>query len=78
MMTEAIKGKSTEEAEEIFEAFHGMLTDGPDADYDADEVGDLEALSGVSEFPVRIKCATLPWHTLRAAIQGGDSSVSTE
>ena len=79
MMTEAIKGKSVEEAEEIFEAFHGMLTDGPDADYDADEVGDLEVLSGVSEFPVRIKCATLPWHTLRAAIKGsGDSSVSTE
>ena len=79
MMTEAIKGKSVEEAEEIFEAFHGMLTDGPDADYDADEVGDLEVLSGVSEFPVRIKCATLPWHTLRAAIKdSGDSSVSTE
>ena len=78
MMTEAIKGKSLEEAEELFEAFHGMLTDGPDADYDPDEVGDLEVLSGVSEFPVRIKCATLPWHTLRAAILGKDSSVSTE
>lgn len=78
MMTEAIKGKSTEEAEGLFEAFHEMLTRSPGSDFDLDEVGDLEILSGVSEFPIRIKCATLPWHTLRAALQGHGDSVSTE
>ena len=78
MMTETVKGKSKEAAEKVFDAFRRMLTREPGSDFDPDEVGDLEVLSGVSEFPVRIKCATLPWHTLHAALEGGEDSVSTE
>lgn len=77
MMTESIKGKSSEQAERIFDAFHEMLTGGPAEGCNADELGDLEALSGVSEFPTRVKCATLSWHTLKAALDGKES-VSTE
>ena len=78
MMTESVKGKSLEEATHIFESFHQMVTREPGADFDADGLGDLEALSGVCEFPVRIKCATLSWHTLRSALEGKDEVVSTE
>ena len=78
MMTETVKGKSKEAAEKVFDAFRRMLTREPGSDFDPDEVGDLEVLSGVSEFPVRIKCATLPWHTLHAALEGREDSVSTE
>ena len=78
MMTDAVKGKRTDEAEELFDAFHQMLTRAPGADFDPDAVGDLEALSGVNEFPVRVKCAVLSWHTLRAALEGGEDAVSTE
>ncbi len=79
MMTEVVKGKSVAEAEELFDAFHQMVTREPGTDFDPDEkLGDLEILSGVSEFPIRIKCATLSWHTLRAALEGREESVSTE
>ena len=78
MMTETVKGKSKETAEKVFNAFRRMLTREPGSDFDPDDVGDLEILSGVSEFPVRIKCATLPWHTLHAALEGDEDSVSTE
>lgn len=79
LMTEAVRGKSTEEAEELFESFRRMMTRGIGEDYDADLLGDLEALSGLTEFPVRIKCATLSWHTLRNAClavrQGLDDTI---
>ena len=80
MMTESIKGKSTEEAERIFEAFHKMLTRAPgdEPDLEDDDLGDLEVLSGVSKFPTRVKCATLSWHTLRAALEDKEGTVKTE
>ena len=78
LMTESVKGKTTAEAREIFEAFRHMMTRGPGADFDADKLGDLEILSGVTDFPIRVKCATLIWHTLSAALEGRDDAVSTE
>lgn len=78
MMTESIKGKSEAEARRVFEAVHQMLTRGPKQGLDADNLGDLEMLSGVARFPIRVKCASLSWHTLRAALEGRQSAVSTE
>ena len=77
MMTQSVKGKTTQEAEETFEAFRLMMTD-LDAELDYDTLGDLESLSGVVEFPTRIKCAVLAWHTLRAALDGQTGAVTTE
>ena len=75
MLTESIKGKTSAEADQVFEAFHKMLTAGPGEDPDSDTLGDLEVLAGVSEFPTRVKCATLSWHTLRSALEGeGDAT----
>jgi nitrogen fixation NifU-like protein len=77
MMTAALKGKTLAEAEALFERFHRMLTGQPNAG--AAELGKLAVFSGVSEFPVRVKCATLAWHTLQAALQSqSDVVVSTE
>ena len=77
MLTESVKGKSTREAVGIFDAFHRLLTDGA-SDGDADVLGDLEVLSGVSAFPTRVKCATLSWHALRSALEGREETVKTE
>ncbi len=77
MLTQSIKGQSVEKAHEIFDAFHNMLTD-PSAEVDYDLLDDLESLSGVSNFPTRIKCAVLAWHTLRAALDGQPEAVMTE
>jgi nitrogen fixation protein NifU and related proteins len=76
MMTQALKGKRTEEAEKLFEKFHRVVT-GRNG-MEATELGKLAAFSGVSEFPVRVKCATLAWHALRAALRGEQHAVSTE
>jgi nitrogen fixation NifU-like protein len=79
MMGEALKGMPVEEAKKVFRSFHDLLTaetkDMPDED-----LGKLVVFSGVREFPVRVKCATLAWHTLRAALEDhrGDAPVSTE
>ena len=80
MMTEAVKGKSRTEAEALFERFHKLVTRDPaTAEQAADPaLGKLAVFSGVSEFPVRVKCASLPWHTLKAALDGDDRPVSTE
>ena len=78
MMTEGIKGKSTAEAEKISDAFRRMITQTNAEDIDPDLLGDLEILSGVSKYPARIKCATLSWHTLHAALNANDQRVSTE
>ncbi|HZP26917.1 MAG TPA: SUF system NifU family Fe-S cluster assembly protein [Dehalococcoidia bacterium] len=67
MMTEAITGKTVEEAERLFSSFQEMLV-APAAEEAGDDLGDLEALYGVRKFPVRVKCATLAWHTLRDAL----------
>lgn len=75
LMTDAIKGKTAEEAERTFEKFHSLLTEErpPTAD-----LGKLAVFSGVREYPMRVKCATLAWHTLRAALRGEHQPVSTE
>jgi nitrogen fixation protein NifU and related proteins len=72
MMTEALAGKSRTEAEALFQRFHELLTSDPSkaAQNAAPELGKLAVFSGVCEFPVRVKCASLPWHTFRAALQG--------
>ncbi len=77
MMTQSVMGQSVAQAAEVFDAFHLMMTD-PDAELDYDTLGDLECLSGVIEFPTRIKCAVLAWHTLRAAMDGSTGAVTTE
>jgi nitrogen fixation protein NifU and related proteins len=78
LMTEAIKGRTLVEAEALFGRFHDLLTD--DATVTDEEVlGKLAVFEGVREFPVRVKCATLPWHAFRAAVhQTVDQSVTTE
>ena len=74
MMTQSLKGKSAGEAEELFTRFHDLVT----GNGNGEEVGKLAAFSGVSEFPLRVKCATLAWHALRAALKGEKEAVSTE
>ncbi len=78
MMTAAVKGKTTAEAEGLFETFHRMVTADLSAAADPLVVGKLAAFAGVREFPVRVKCATLPWHTLQAALEGRGQISSTE
>ena len=81
LMTEALKGRTKAEAEELFERFHALITAAPDqAELHADaSLGKLAVFSGVCEFPVRVKCASLPWHTLKQALAGqAPAPVSTE
>ena len=75
LMTEVVKGKSTQEVNALFDSFHQLVTEGKSSD---ERLGKLAALAGVSEFPVRVKCATLAWHTLKAALLNDPKSVSTE
>ena len=77
MMTQSIKGKRLDEANDVFNAFHEMITH-PDIEPDYDTLGDLETLAGVNEFPTRIKCAVLPWHTMRSALKGEGETITTE
>ena len=77
LMTTALKGKTKAEAEELFRKFHDMVTGEGDG-ADPMELGKLAVFCGVSEFPVRVKCASLPWHTLHAALEGKDAPISTE
>ncbi len=75
MMTEMVTGKTDEEARRLFESFHRLMT-GEDAG-EGEDLDKLVVLSGVRQFPMRVKCATLAWHTMTAAIKG-DDTVSTE
>jgi nitrogen fixation protein NifU and related proteins len=77
LMTGAVKSLSREEAERLFEQVHRLVTEGPEG-VDLEALGKLAVLSGVSAFPARVKCASLAWHALRAALEGKDASVSTE
>ena len=77
LMTEGVKGKSLQEAETVFADFHELLT-GADAEIDLNRMGKLAVLAGVREYPSRVKCATLCWHTLHALMAGDDAPVSTE
>jgi len=79
LMTEAVKGKLLAESEKLFESFHELLTGDPSVKGKAGaELGKLAVFEGVREFPVRVKCATLAWHTLQAALAGGDKPATTE
>jgi nitrogen fixation NifU-like protein len=75
MMTDAMKGRSVGEARALFDRFHRMVTTAPDAT--VEDLGKLSALAGVREFPVRIKCASLAWHTFKAALEH-EQRTSTE
>ncbi len=77
LMTELIKGQTLKEAEAFFQAFHKIVT-GKDDELKLKELGKLAVLAGVRQYPSRIKCATLPWHSLEAAIKGSEEMVSTE
>lgn len=78
MMTEALKGRRVEECEELFQVFHDLLTGKIEPARAAPVLGKLQVFAGVREFPVRVKCATLAWHTLRAALDRKDEAVTTE
>ena len=77
MMTQAVKGKSKEEAENLFQEFHSMVTGELNEETEENSLGNLKIFAGVREFPVRVKCATLAWHTLHAALNK-EAQVSTE
>ncbi len=78
IMTESLKGRTKAEVEALFERFHDLVTGKPPKAGVAAELGKLAVFSGVSEFPVRVKCATLAWHTLRSALNGSGETVSSE
>ena len=77
MMTQTVKGKTREEIEAVFGEFHRMVTGDLDIEADENHLGKLKLFAGVLEFPARVKCASLSWHTLNAALHG-DDSVTTE
>jgi nitrogen fixation NifU-like protein len=76
VMTQTLKGKTRQEAEVLFNRFHDLVTGKPRAD--AEELGKLAVFSGVAEFPVRVKCATLAWHAIHTALAGAGETVSSE
>ena len=78
MMTQSLKGKTKTEADELFHRFHKVVTGQAPTNGDQPELGKLTVFSGVSEFPARVKCATLAWHTLQAALEGTQEPISTE
>ena len=77
LMTEVVKGKTRAEADALFQTFHAMVTQGKTPD-DPEKMGKLLAFSAVGEYPARVKCATLAWHTLHAALNGSHEPVTTE
>lgn len=78
VMTETLKGKTIAEAKALFEIFHDLVTGKSEGATDVATIGKLAVFSGVSEFPVRVKCATLCWHTAQAALEEQNQTVSTE
>lgn len=78
MMTQSVKGRTKQEVDALFDNFRRLVTGQLNGETGAPDLGKLAAFSGVSEYPVRVKCATLPWHTLRAALHGEHEAVSTE
>jgi nitrogen fixation NifU-like protein len=77
-MTDFVKGKTEEEVESAFESFHELVTSKIDVEVDTDDLGKLAVFSGVREYPMRVKCATLSWHTLRAALDDASETAKTE
>lgn len=78
LMTTILKGKTTEEAEGLFEKFHNLITGKDDLEVDIEEMGKLAVFAGVKEFPSRVKCAGLAWHTMISALKGESKTVTTE
>ena len=78
LMTEVLKGKPLEEAKELFKKFHDLITGETRESHEEPGLGKLEVFSGVCHYPARVKCATLAWHTLNAALEGKADSASTE
>ena len=78
LMTSMIKGKTVEEAEKLFENFHALVTGNLESDHDISELGKLGVFAGVQEFPVRVKCASLAWHTMETALHQNGKEVRTE
>ena len=78
MMTQALKGKSVEDVQKLFDRFHSVVTGRADADLGTEDLGKLAVFEGVAEFPLRVKCATLSWHTLQAALEESSRPVTTE
>jgi nitrogen fixation NifU-like protein len=78
LLTEAIRGRTLDEAHRLFESFHAAVTTPSGAPIDVSGIGKLAALTGVREFPMRVKCASLAWHTLEAAVRGEAVPVTTE
>jgi nitrogen fixation NifU-like protein len=77
-MTEAVKGRSKAEAEVLFDRFHEMITAKPGSPVDEKSLGKLAVFQGVSEFPLRVKCASLAWHTLKSALESKGGTVTLE
>ncbi len=77
LLTESLKGKSLTDAETLFESFHSLVT-GLEPSHEQPGLGKLKVFSGVCDYPTRVKCATLAWHTLRAALKGEGETVTTE
>jgi nitrogen fixation NifU-like protein len=78
LMTEFVKGKTKDEIMQTFEHFHDLVTGGTESGDDAPELGKLTIFSGVREYPARVKCATLSWHTLQAALEKAEEPATTE
>ena len=78
VMSSVLKGKTKEEAERMFRDFHGLVTGTAASEEQIERLGKLAAFAGVSEFPARVKCASLPWHTLHAVLEGNQQPISTE
>ena len=79
LMTDSVKGTTTADADALFHAFQALVTAGPATTPDMTDVGKLEVLAGVRDYPSRIKCATLAWHALQAAVRGGAAApIKTE
>ena len=78
MMTQQIKGSSADAAHHYFDNFHKLMTGEAELDEVLDKLGKLAALAGVKRFPIRVKCATLPWHTMKAALDQPGETISTE
>jgi len=78
MMTQALKGKRMEDVHRMFERYHDVVTGRADVSLGTDDLGKLAVFAGVAEFPLRVKCATLSWHTLKAALEESSEPVTTE
>ena len=78
MLTENLKGKTVDEANELFEGFRNLVTGEDEAEQNSELLGKLEVFAGIKEFPMRVKCATLSWHAFQAALGSEDESITTE